>query len=302
MKFSEWTSRINNPRLFKWASILLILITLGLVTYRAWYCDNAYITYRTMDNFVNGYNLTWNTYERVQAYTYPLWLFLLIPFYAITKEIYLTGIALMVSLTAGVLIFLYKRVEDKSKLILPLLGLALSNVFINLSTSGLENTLLNFLLSVSIFVYIRYPEKKHFRLAFYLLCNLVALTRLDAILFVFPAMVEVFLSHKVKVSKRIGTLFMGFVPLILWELFNLFYYGFSFPNTFYAKLNGSFPLTDYLWRWLAYLGDSVARDSINAVGIPLGISSIFLLRKRLKVLAVGMSHNYLFVFSSVMIL
>ena len=296
MKIREWTARIDKPRLFKWLSIVLILITLGLVTYRAWYCDDAYITYRTMDNFVNGYRLTWNTYERVQAYTHPLWLFVLIPFYAVTREIYLTGIVLMVTLTAGALIFLYKTVEDKTKLILPLLGLALSNAFINFSTSGLENALLNFLLSVSIFVYIKYAEKKHFQLAFYFLCSLVALTRLDAILFIFPAMVGVVLSHKVMVSKRIGTLLLGFMPLILWELFSLFYYGFPFPNTFYAKLNGGFPLTDYLWRGLVYLGDSVTRDPITVLGMLLGIAAIFLLPKRLKLLSAGVLLYFIYVF------
>ncbi len=39
--------------------------------------DDAYITLRTVDNFINGYGLTWNISERVQAYTHPLWMFLL---------------------------------------------------------------------------------------------------------------------------------------------------------------------------------------------------------------------------------
>lgn len=34
--------------------------------------DDAYITFRTVDNFIHSYGLTWNTAERVQVYTHPL--------------------------------------------------------------------------------------------------------------------------------------------------------------------------------------------------------------------------------------
>lgn len=59
--------------------VLLILLGIfALVLYRsAWLCDDAYITFRTVDNFINGYGLRYNTGERVQAYTHPLWLLLL---------------------------------------------------------------------------------------------------------------------------------------------------------------------------------------------------------------------------------
>jgi hypothetical protein len=51
--------------------------------------DDAYFTFRTIDNFVHGYGLRWNIAERVQAYTHPLWLLLLTPFYWITGEPFL---------------------------------------------------------------------------------------------------------------------------------------------------------------------------------------------------------------------
>ena len=52
---------------------LLGLFSLLLVS-SAWMHDDAYITFRTIDNFVNGLGLTWNPAERVQAYTHPLWM------------------------------------------------------------------------------------------------------------------------------------------------------------------------------------------------------------------------------------
>ena len=50
----------------------------------AWLSDDAYITFRTADNFIHGYGLVWNTAERVQTYTHPLWLALLTPAFALT--------------------------------------------------------------------------------------------------------------------------------------------------------------------------------------------------------------------------
>ena len=43
-----------------------------LLVRTAWMCDDAFITLRTVDNFVQGYGLVWNVGERVQVYTHPL--------------------------------------------------------------------------------------------------------------------------------------------------------------------------------------------------------------------------------------
>lgn len=42
----------------------------------AWLCDDAFISYRTSDKIINGFGAVWNTAERVQAYTHPLWMWL----------------------------------------------------------------------------------------------------------------------------------------------------------------------------------------------------------------------------------
>jgi arabinofuranosyltransferase len=63
-----------------------ILVIFLLLLPTAWICDDAYITMRTADNFVNGYGLTWNVSERVQAYTHPLWLFLISGIYFPTRD------------------------------------------------------------------------------------------------------------------------------------------------------------------------------------------------------------------------
>ncbi len=64
--------------------IAAVLFYTYLLIRTAWLCDDAYISYRVVDNFVNGYGLKWNISERVQAYTHPLWLFLNIIAYSLT--------------------------------------------------------------------------------------------------------------------------------------------------------------------------------------------------------------------------
>src|SRR6185436_7945007 len=65
----------------------------------AWVSDDAYMTFRTIDNLVGGFGLRWNVAERVQAYTHPLWLWLVAAFYWWTGEPYFTSIALSIALT-----------------------------------------------------------------------------------------------------------------------------------------------------------------------------------------------------------
>ena len=73
--------------------ILGALFALVLVR-TAWICDDAYISLRTLDNFVHGFGLRWNVAERVQTFTHPLWLFLLTIPYFLTREAYYTSILL----------------------------------------------------------------------------------------------------------------------------------------------------------------------------------------------------------------
>jgi hypothetical protein len=46
---------------------VLLAAFAALVVRNAWLSDDAYITFRTVDNFIHGYGLTWNVAERVQS-------------------------------------------------------------------------------------------------------------------------------------------------------------------------------------------------------------------------------------------
>lgn len=240
----------------------------------AWVGDDVYITLRTVDNFVNGYGLTWNVAERVQSYTHPLWMFALTLIYLPTRDAYLT--ALLASFLASFLT-LYLLARRQGFAALGILTLLLSKACMDYSASGLENPLTHLLLALFFIAFIE-KESSPFTLAF--LASLLALNRQDAILFVIPAIAFLFFQSITALSgaersrrtiQVITHLFLGLLPLLLWEAFSLFYYGFPFPNTYYAKLGAGIPKAELFAQGWVYLLDSLQRDPLTLTVIAAGI-------------------------------
>src|SRR5262245_12218304 len=96
------------------AQILVIGGTVAfllLLIRTAWLDDDAYITFRTVDNILNGYGLRWNVVNRVQAYTHPLWMFAMTAVAAITGEVYYASILLSVVVSIAAVALLASRLS-----------------------------------------------------------------------------------------------------------------------------------------------------------------------------------------------
>ncbi len=274
----------------------------ALVIRNAWLSDDAYITFRTVDNFVNGYGLTWNVAERVQTYTHPLWMFLVSAVYAVTREIFFTSLILSIGLSlvaAGIIAFRMSR-----SVWLACAGLAaltLSKAFIDYSTSGLENPLAHLLLALFLLIYFNLdlpsPSSPVSRLpsTVYYLAFLAALgmvNRSDMLLFYAPVILCVLV--KLRSLKGVGVVALGFLPFIAWELFSLFYYGFPFPNTAYAKLTSALiSRHDLMIEGLNYLRNSLRADTMTLVVTALGMVVPFLTREWRKLPVVAGIALYL---------
>jgi len=75
--------------------VMFLFLVYAVVLLRtAWVNEDAYITLRTVDNFVNGYGMRWNIAERVQTFTHPLWFFLITLPYLFTREAFYTVMVL----------------------------------------------------------------------------------------------------------------------------------------------------------------------------------------------------------------
>lgn len=259
----------------------LILTYIFLLIKTAWLGDDAYITFRTIDNFVNGYGLRWNISERVQSYTHPLWLFLLASIYFFTREIFFTSLifSIVISIIA-VVILVWKFSPSWENKIIVLLALIFSKAFIDYSTSGLENPLTNLFLVLYAIFYFKDGINKLNVFFLSLLFALIITNRMDCILLVLPSFVYYFFKNKS--YKYYPFLILGFLPFILWELFSLWYYGFPFPNTAYAKLNHGISQSEILIEGLKYFKVSFLLDPITLSIILFSVILVFV--KRTKIL------------------
>ena len=266
--------------------VILVLCLLGfgaVVARNAWLSDDAYITYRTVDNFVHGYGLTWNVTERVQAYTHPLWMFLMSGATVLTREVFFTAHALCLAaslLAAAVL--MTQLAHTFPAALWGITALALSKAFVDYSSSGLENPLTHLILAGFLAVYLRASDEVGSRTLFVLslLTALGMVNRVDTALFYLPPLAyAVIKARQVPIVKRLGAMALGFAPLLAWELFSLFYYGALVPNTAFAKLNlGLIGRSDLLPHGGYYVLDSLKRDPLTLVVIAAGLAGPLILR------------------------
>lgn len=267
-------SSLLNPRVLLIALLALVFFTILLRT--AWVGDNSFITMRTVDNFIHGYGLTWNVDERVQAFTHPLWLFLLMGSYLVTQNAYFAviGLCLVVSMLTAV-IFLVKTPGDWIDLILAAAILIFSNAFIDYSTSGLENPASHLIALLFVILFLlpnaKIDDGRLFLLG--LLAGLATLNRIDTSLLYIPALLYLVVTRRT--WRTVGLILAGFLPFVIWEVFSVIYYGFPLPNTFYAKLNTGIPLKVMLQQGLLYYLDSFIWDPLTlaVVGIALFVST-----------------------------
>ncbi len=261
-------------------ALLILAALLGFATVvvrNAWLSDDAYITFRTVDNFVNGYGLTWNVAERVQTYTHPLWLLLLSGVYALTHEIFFSALALSILISLVTVAWIALAARSPLWGGVGILILTFSKAFTDYSTSGLENPLSHLLLAAFLLVYLRRELNAATLFWLSFLAALGIVNRVDTLLLYLPALVYGVI--KVHTWRGVTLAVLGMAPLLLWEGFSLFYYGFPFPNTAYAKLNSGLITRDVLVRdGLSYLLNSFVADPLTLTATLAGMALPFVTR------------------------
>ena len=253
------------------AATWAVLVGLAIVILRtAWLSDDAFISFRTIRNVVSGDGLRWNLTERVQAFAHPLWILVLSACHAVTRDLIYTTYAVSLAMTLATAALLAFRVAAT-----PVAGLtavvvlASSRSFVDYATSGLENPLIHLLLVGTVLVLIPdapWTPRRLFRLA--LLAALTALTRLDAILLVGPALVAVL--WRVRTVRGLAAFAAGFAPLVAWEVFSIIYFGVPVPNTAYSKIPGAIPLAECMLRGIGYVRSCAAFDPLAMMAIAFG--------------------------------
>lgn len=266
--------RIENPPRF---FLIMAMLALGSILVRnLWISDDSFITMRVADNFLHGYGLVWNVGERVQVFTHPLWLFLLIPLaHFIHDPYYVLYIPSFLISLGAIYLFLQRFAVRPRAIVLTAIALGGSMAFIDYSSSGLENPLTHLLLVLYLIVLFREDERPFRKLLHLsLLTALGALTRFDAMLLLLPGLVWQFWLCRDEWRKALGVTLAGLLPLILWELFALFYYGFPFPNTYYVKARTGLDTYYLLKQGAAYFANSIRWDPFTLGAVLLGLITV----------------------------
>lgn len=248
-------------------ALVLALFAIVVVA-TAWLCDDAFITFRTIDNFDQGYGLRWNVAERVQTYTHPLWLFVLGALHGATHEPAIATIILSILVSvAAVALVVFGIARTPATGIAAGAVLVFSRAFTDFSTSGLENPLTHLLAALFCFILFRPGDRRPSLLLLATIAALCGLNRIDALLGVLPALGVIW--WRGPRWRGLGALALGFLPLVAWEGFSILYYGFPFPNTAYAKLQTGIARADLALQGLRYLAHAIRIDPVTPLSIVL---------------------------------
>ncbi len=285
---------------FRLRVVALLLFLVAVILY-GWNSDDAYHGYIMAKHLAEGNGFVYNVGYRTTATTCPLLTLLQAFVFLFTDNPDVCGLLLGLlfsGLAAWLLLF---RVCPSPATAWCLLGLMVSShSFMSFTTAGLENSILFFLGAVFLQVYLRHPllSKRHL-LAIALLMAFLAMTRSDSVLIFIPMAVWAYLARtKTRFSVRVAIGMAGLLPFVLWTGFSVLYYGFPFPNTYYAKLHTGIPPSEYIIHGLWYYVSSWALDPmLLLVPVLFVVLAVRARNRTLVPLLLGLSIYCLYVVS-----
>jgi arabinofuranosyltransferase len=258
-----------------WIAVCSMFFFCFVLIRTAWLDDNASFTIRSVLNWINGYGPVFNVGERVQAYTHPLWFLVLSLFTSITNNVFFSIFFLSISISLlNLWIFIRYISTYLAGCLLAVVALLFSKAFIDFSSSGLENPLAHFFILLSCyfaFTFSKNPSNKYLYF-FIFVITLLYLTRQDLLLCVIP--LEVFILFKARREKLqfVRAIAFGLMPAIGWLILSLWYYGFPFPNSAYAKLGHEIGEMELITQGHSYFLDSLSNDPLTLVTIVMGLA------------------------------
>jgi arabinofuranosyltransferase len=238
--------------------LALIVIFVAHSLYFNFTQDDAFISYRYVENFIQGNGLVFNSGERVEGYTNFLWIIILSIFAKVGLDMIV--ISKILGIAAGVMsLFLLYRIsslfffeKDSWLALFPPILLTASSAFAYWSISGLETAFFVMMVLLSIYLYLTSPR------LWVVSCALSTLIRPEGAL-IFGIIFLHQLFFRGDTFKQSVFDLVGFVLLLLpWVIFKIVYYGDILPNPFYAKTGFSIEYVksglEYFWLFLRHYG------------------------------------------------
>ena len=287
---------------FPFATSLIIAITIFLKN--AWVTEDSYILFRSIEQLFAGNGPVWNPHDRVQVYTSPLWYLILSAVRLLSSNSFLNVIFTSLAFWLGTVLALKAIFKNTLILLISVLFLTASTAFFDYTSSGLENGLAYFIISLYIYFYLECYKAETNNLTSTIkiilaLYGLIICVRHDLALLLFPSTIFVIFYHSTALSIKQWLLYgwIAFAPFIIYSLFSLLYYGFPLPNTAYAKLYTGIDKFTLLKQSIQYFYSSLKYDSITLIiiSIALIINMFKTSEKHLQFLSYGIILNLLYV-------
>lgn len=241
----------------KWKKPLQILVFLLPVLFlffqgyiHRWNSEDAFISFRVVDNLISGYGPVYNIDERVEAYTHPLWIAILSLSAKITKSIELSAVWLGLIFSCIGLLFgiigglkTLKGEDRKTSLYIPLGAFVIASLppYWDYTTSGLETGLTFLWLGFSLFITTDFLKKIE-RLSLALLWfSLGTIVRPDLGIFWIGFLIMTIAILTRVHGKKIGFslifkfLFFSFILPLSYQIFRMGYFASLLPNPAFAK-------------------------------------------------------------------
>jgi len=245
------------------ASLLILTLLIFHIIQYAFLTDDAFISFRYAQNIADGHGPVFNVGERVEGYTNFLWVILLAVFSlaGMAPELMARILSIGCSLALfGIVFYFNRKIFSRHKfdffiLIAPLL-LALNRTYAVWSTGGLETKLFSLLIFLGIIFAVRTKDNIFggFKPAA-MFFALAALTRPEGIL-IFACFFGYQLLIRLKNRDARNEILRASIIFILIVgahfIFRLLYYGYPFPNTFYAKVTGAWFESGLLYIFLFF--------------------------------------------------
>lgn len=227
-------------------AVALVGICLLALCHAAWFnhtADDAYISFRYVDNWVRGHGLVFNPGERVMGYSNFLWVVLLYPFALIGLPVDTAARILGTLFAWGTLIRVYVFAREKFSGRVAAIGavvfLASSGSFALWMYGGLECHLLAFLITIGVTGALQVtresPRSRFVWLG--VVFGLASISHPEPIIYVAPTAAWLWFGKRDLVRFGDIAVFVGVAasfPLTL-SLCAWLYYGDPLPNTYYAK-------------------------------------------------------------------
>lgn len=283
--------------------------------------DDGMISMKYAWNLAQGNGFVWNTFERVEGYTNPLWVLIMVPFNLLMDKrfavlaIQVLGIVILLGI-----VYFSIHIARTTKLVVArhrnlhsyLLALLLLTYYPLLywTLMGMETGLLTLLIIISIYFMLRYIGSHKLRDGYVmsLFLSLAYLTRPDSLPLALAIMGGsfIFLTSSIRkislIKKFLGVLAFYFFVVAVHLLFRKYYYGELIPNTVTLKVlglstwfrieNGLGFIKPFLWESVLLIAFVGAAVIFHSKKMKLFFFSLFLITCLYQIFVGGDSWNY----------